>query len=76
MMYILRDKRGINHEILYIEPDTLTKFDVEDLLAEYMRTRIITDIIDFNIIGFQRFLYRETGVRSAAMKPIPLNLKV
>jgi len=76
MMYLIKDKHGLSQEVLEVQPETLTTFQVEDAFAYFMKTRRINSITDFDIRGFQKYLYGKYGVTSRSVRPHPLNMKV
>ena len=76
MMYLINDKHGFNHEVLEIQPDTLTKFQVQEELDYFMRVRMIKNITDFDIQGFQKYLFGKYHIQTKSVRPLPLNLQV
>lgn len=76
MHYLLSDKRGFNHEILEIQPDTLTKFEMQIELDNYIKMNKISNITEFNIGKFQQYITNKFKIDTKSVRPTPLNLRV
>jgi len=76
MYYLLKDKHGLSQEILEIQPDTLSKFQVQEELDYFMRVRMYKSITEFDVRGFQQYLQKKYNIRTMSVRPFPLNLQV
>jgi hypothetical protein len=76
MYYLLSDSHGFTHEVLEIQPDTLTKFDMQRELDYFIRIGQIKKITEFDISGFQKYISNKYGISTKSVRPIPLSLRV
>lgn len=76
MMYLIKDKHGLTHEVLEVQPDTLTKFQVQEELDYFMKVRMIKNITDFDVRGFQQYLMKKYRIQTKSVRPITLNIRV
>lgn len=75
MNFIIYDKHGIAVHGINVEP-TLSKFQVEDALRDYLRLTGPDCSVDFNLTGFRTYLFYTLGVNSSEFKFGRLNIKV
>jgi hypothetical protein len=75
MNFLIYDKNGRPFCGLVIEP-TVSKFQVEDVLKDYLKLTGQCSVMGFALPEFQRYLYHRLGVISSEFKFGRLNLVV
>ena len=76
MQYQIFDNHGFAHETIDVQPETLTKEEVEEAFRKFIKVRGIKNIVDFDIRGFQQFLLYKYDAGSRSTRPHPLTLQV
>jgi hypothetical protein len=76
MLYLIKDKRGITISILEISTSRMTTFQVNDAVAQYVKTNCIKCASDYYCVDLQKYLWKNYNVRSVERSFDVANLKV